>query len=223
LCSLSHPNLSQSFKLLLIADQKEFPTSDHTCDEVLPFGKFTTEFLGGVDGGVHLSSEFTLCIAHSGNHVHERHLSYHHKIYVAGGSFGSGRHGTKDEGGRNTAPQLDKRILQNLGDPEGLSNKPSELVEDLAAPVCLEVRLAAFECAIENAGAGQLLKLSLDGAGAKAHDLDDLPLIESLTRMAEEQSKNGLPCGAKECIPERALVGFLSHTHNGYDNTHLGF
>ena len=201
LCSLSHPNLSQSLKLLLIADQKEFRTSDDSCDEVLSLGKVYDRIPPwSIRRGVHLASEFTLPVAHRGNYVHERNISNHHKIYVAVGGFGSSRHGTKDEGDFNAAPQFGKCVRQDLGETEGLSNKPAELVEDLAMLVSLEVRLPTFEHASENAGAGQLFKLSLDGAGARIHGLDDLPLIESLIGMPEEQSENGSPRCPEECV-----------------------
>jgi hypothetical protein len=188
---------------------------------VLPLGKFTTEFFLRVDGGVHLASEFTLCLAHGGNYIHERHVSDHHEIYVAAGGLGSGRHGTENKGGLNMAPHFGKGVRQNLGETEGLSNETAEFIEDLAMPVSLEVRLPAFDRASENAGAGQLLKLSLDGAGAKAHGLDNLPLIKSLIRMSEKPSKNGLFRCPEEGVPERDLDCGLS-THNGYDSTQIG-
>ena len=64
--------------------------------------------------------------------------------------------------------------------------------------VCLKVRLASFHGAGKNARGGQLFKLPLDGAGAKARGLNDLPLIKSLIRTAKEQDKDGLPRRSKE-------------------------
>src|ERR1035438_991411 len=60
LCSLSHPNLSQSWKLTLVTDQKNLWAGHDTAEKVLPLCKFTTELSGPIDGRVHLSREIPL-------------------------------------------------------------------------------------------------------------------------------------------------------------------
>jgi hypothetical protein len=54
-CSVSQPNLSQCYKLIVVLDQKYFGPLINTGMKVLAFRKFTTELGSGINGRVELS------------------------------------------------------------------------------------------------------------------------------------------------------------------------
>ena len=69
LCSLSHPNLSQSCKLTFIAYQEDLRAGHDTRQEVVASSKFTTELLGAIDRGIHLAPEIALCFGEGRNDI----------------------------------------------------------------------------------------------------------------------------------------------------------
>jgi hypothetical protein len=122
-CSLSHPNLSQSFKLLLIADQKDFRAGDNSRDEMPAFRKFTTELLRRVDGRVHFASKLALCFGDRGNDVRKREIvTGNHDVHIARRCLSSGCHRAEDEGDADATRNWGQGVLENLRNAEGLSN-----------------------------------------------------------------------------------------------------
>jgi hypothetical protein len=103
LCSLSHPNWSQSCKLILVADQKNLRAGHNARKEVLALCKFTTELLGSINGGVHFPSEISLRLAQcAGNIAHREMLANHHNVHIAARRFAASCHGAVNE--RNLNP-----------------------------------------------------------------------------------------------------------------------
>src|SRR5207248_9640897 len=60
LCSLSHPFLSHTCKLIYVPNQENLRTCDYTRKEVPAFGDSARELLDTIDCRVHLTPKFTL-------------------------------------------------------------------------------------------------------------------------------------------------------------------
>ena len=93
LCSLSHPNWSQSCKLILVADQEDLRAGHNAGKKVLALRQFTTKLLGPIDGGVHLSSKVPFRLGQGRDHImHRNPLSDNHDVHVAACGFAAGCH-----------------------------------------------------------------------------------------------------------------------------------
>jgi hypothetical protein len=104
--------LSQSCKLAFIAYQEDFRTSHNTRKEMLASSKFTTELLGAIDRGIHLSPELTLCFSEGRNDILQRNaLANNHHVDIACRSFAAGRQGAVNEGELNLGGQSGETIL----------------------------------------------------------------------------------------------------------------
>ena len=92
LCSLSHPNLSQSCKLTLVADQEDSRPGHNARKEVVACSKFTAELLGAIDGGIHLAPELALCFREGRRDLLQRDaLADNHHIDIACRGFAAAR------------------------------------------------------------------------------------------------------------------------------------
>src|SRR5438270_204441 len=120
LCSLSHPNLSQSCKLILVTNQKNLRAGYDATEEVVPLCKFTTELLGSINGGIHFSSEAALRLSEGRDDiVHRNPVSDDHDVHVAAAGFSAGCHGSVNEGKVNLGGQNSETAPQDLGNTEG--------------------------------------------------------------------------------------------------------
>ena len=177
--------------------------------------KFTTEFLGAINGRVHLASKIPLSVAECANHLVQRQsIAYHHYVDIAGARLVSGRHGAVDKSQTDIGRQIQESVSQNVGNPESLADYAAQLVKYRAAVVGLKVGLATFHRSCENSAAGELFELPLNGARSHAERADDLPLVKTPAGLAEQQAQYRLACSAEK----RG-----SSTHIGYDSTQYGF
>lgn len=148
--------------------------------------KFTTELLGSIDGGVHLSSEFPLRLFECADDIVQRQsVADDHDVYIAAHGLPAGRHGAINERNPNAATHSGEAVLQHLGDTESLPDKSAQLLEHWAVAVGLKVGLPAFHLACEDSASGELFQFPLDSARAQAKRPDDLPLIETPVGLAE--------------------------------------
>ena len=84
-----------------------------------------------------------------------------------------------------------------MGNAESLPDESVQFFEYRTRAARLEIGLPAFHGSGQNPRAYELLQLPLDCAGSKLDGADNLPLIESPIRVAEQKPQHGLPCGAK--------------------------
>jgi len=82
--------LSQSCKVALIADQEDFLSGSDCGKEVLPFGKFTTELPGKVNGGIDFPLKVPLGLCYGRNDICKRNVVANDQdIHVARRCLGS--------------------------------------------------------------------------------------------------------------------------------------
>jgi hypothetical protein len=192
--------LSQSRKLILVTDQKNLWAGHDTRKEVLASCEFTTKFPGSIDRRIHLSSEVPLRFREGRkNLVHRNPLSDDHDVHIAACGFVAGYHRAIEEGELDPASQSRQAVPQNLSDTKALPDESSQFLEHRTLAARLKVGLPAFHCAGENPGGGELFQLSLHRPRPKAAQTDDLPLVETLVGVAEQQAQHSLPGGAEEC------------------------
>jgi len=208
---------------MLVADQKDFGAGRHAAEKVLPLRQSTTELAGPVNGGVDFSGQFPLRFGKCRDNVmHRNPLSHDHDVYVARAGFPARRDGTIDERQLHLARQTREPAPHHLRDAEGLSDEASQFFEDRAGAVRLEIGLAAFYGANQDASRHETLELPLDGAGAEAQGADDLPLIEVPVRVPEQEAQHRLPHGTEQSRSDRFDGGPGSCTHIGYNCTRYG-
>jgi hypothetical protein len=112
--------------------------------------------------------------------------------------------------------------LENLSNTKGLAGTSTEFVKYGTAAVGLIVGLVPLDCPGENASARELCKLTLHGSGAEADCTDNLALVEALIDVSKEQTKRGLPRGAKERRSDWIYRGFCRRPHIKYNCTQFG-
>jgi hypothetical protein len=157
--------LRQSGKLALIADQEDLLAGNDAGDEVLAFGKFTTELFSGVDRRVNLSANLSLRFGHRRDDISEREVvANHHDIHIASGGFGSRRHRAKDEGNADAVRHTLQSLSYSLGGSEGLANDTVKIREYWTLAIRLEVNLAALHSSGEDPGSRKEFQISLHGA-----------------------------------------------------------
>lgn len=177
---------------------------------MLPFGKFTTELLGRIDGGVDFTAEVPLGLGDRCNYiVKEDVIANDEEIEVARRSFLSGRNRAKNEGDTHAVCDGHQSVFEHLSDSEGLPNQGAKLLKNRASAVCLKVNLATFDGPGQDAGPCQSCQIPLDRAGAQTDRLNDAPLVETLIGMAKEERQARAAASRREALrpgPEGGLA-----------------
>jgi hypothetical protein len=183
---------------------------------MLAFGNSTIELAAAINGRIDFAPQQPLRVGKGRYDIIQGDgPPHHHDVNVACGRLSPGGHRPVNEREFDLPRQGAETFPQDFGDAEGLANESAEFLENGAPDVGLIVRLPPLHASREDSGACEPSQIALHGSRTQSDHADDLPLIEALPGVAEEQTQQGLPGGAKE---RRADGGFF-RTHYRYNCT----
>lgn len=157
----------------------------------MPAGQLRLELVNRVDGGINLAGQDFLGRLQRGDHLCKCGVAHDHHINVALRTLADLGKRTIDKSHANAPLDRTKRRAQDLGDAAGLDHQTFHLSEYRAFGIRLIVDLVAADAAGENSGASKPVHLAVDRAEARPHSARQLPKIESLVGMREQQPEYG--------------------------------
>ena len=182
----------------MVPDQKDLLLFQNALEKMVSSRYLSTKLVDSIDGGIDFASQLRLGFRHRGHNLPELDVAHHQHVHIASDTLLAPGHRAVEEGKPDSIAQRRQGSSQDIGHPGRFDDDGFELREDRAFRVGLEVNLAAAESTADDAGIGQLLQLSLNGAVAAACRPHNLAKVELLVRTAIKQPQNRPAVPAKE-------------------------
>jgi hypothetical protein len=170
------------------------------------------------DEGVNFAAQAGLFASEQGRDAFERHsiiVGHQHDVDVAGGVVLTSGEGTENESGGDVRGDRLEGGSQSVGDAHGSDDDLLEGVEQGRVGIGAE---EAVLFPAQDARAGQLGELALDGAHSAAGAADDFAEVEGLVGTGKREGEDGLARAAEEY-----RRGVLGCNHFGYNCNRSGY
>ena len=182
--------MTQSAKLTLISDDKQFLFLRHGRKELILGGQLFAKFPRIVYGRIDLTAEFCFNLAEGRDDITETYFAYKHQVHIARTRFLAPCNRTVHERQFNLILKGSKTFEQNIWYPGRLRQDALQLSEDCVLPIRLVVGLTPLADAVNEAGLSELLKFALRSPYAGSRTACDFAEVKLLVGVAVEKDKD---------------------------------
>ena len=143
-----------------------------------------------VDDWIDFPPQSPLCFGNGANHFLERDVAEDEEIEIAVPPQRAASSGTEDEGGLDAVAERSQCLAHHPGHAGGLLEEGPQLREVGSIGGDLEVDLPPVHPAMEETGARERVQLPLHGPLRRTALSHDLPQVEGLVRVREQEAED---------------------------------
>lgn len=184
-------------------------------------GQLCRELVHGIDGRVHFPRQLRLGRCKRAHDISEAGIADDAEIHIAALALGAAGDRTEDKREVDLSLQGAKRLAHHVHQAGRFGHDGLQFLEYRAIAVGLEEHLTAMLTALKNTSLGKTPKLALDRSLPQPGQPNDLPKVEGLVGLPQEQGQHGLP-GLAEQGRAKPILRCLS-THFEFNRNHIGF